>query len=330
MAQLRPVRVRFELPLLAALVATLILGCRGTSPLADGKNPPFLAAGTTGSDDDPNGTPPGELAPLAERIKKLKFVEPLQLKEPSNDRDWIPEQVKLASVEYRGDDVTVHNIRNAEYYTYSDCVVDWYDKTFNLKDLETVDFILIPFSESPSIAHTMLSFGLKNGDQIGVSVEVRLEKGEQYDTALGLFGQFELMYLLADERDLIRSRVEHRNVDVYLYPSKATPEQVQRLFVDMMTRVNKLDKEPEFYDTLTNNCTTNLVRHINHLAPGRVPSDFRVLLPGFSDQLAYELGLLDNRLPFEELKRRSRVNDASNKYRDSPQYSVMIRRELAR
>ncbi len=311
----------------AAFAASMFFaGCRGvnappTSPTAIA---PFLPRASDESQFS-------ELPPLAERLKPLKLLEPLQpTKQPSNDKDWVPELERLASVEYRGDMVTVKNIRNAEYYTYNDAVVEWYDKTFDLKDLKSVDFILVPFSESPSIAHTMLSFGLKNGEQIGVSAEVRLEKGEQYDAALGFFGQFELIYLVADERDIIRSRVEHRNVDVFLYPTRATPEQTQRLFVDVMKRVNNLRDKPEFYDTLSNNCTTNIVRHINTLVPGSIPSDYRVLLPGFSDKLAYELGLIDNRLPFEELKRRCRVNDAALKYRDSQDFSVMIRRELAR
>lgn len=251
-------------------------------------------------------------------------------KEPTNDGDWIPEQTRLSWAESKGDQVTIHNVRNCKYYTYSDCVCDWSDKTYDVDRLKSVDFILVPFAENPSIAHTMLSFGFDDGEQVGVSVEVRLEKGEQYDAAVGLMGQFELMYVIAEERELICCRVEHRDVDVYLYPTIATREQTKRLFIDMLKRANKLKKEPEFYDTLSNNCTTNIVRHINALAPGKVPHDYRVLLPGFSDKLAYDLGLIDNRLPFEELKSRCRVNDVALRYKDHPQFSQKIRAELRR
>ena len=249
---------------------------------------------------------------------------------PSNDRDWIPEHRLLASGELEGDRLHVKNVRNCEFFSYRDCLVDYYDKTYDLAQLQTVDFLMVPFNESPALAHTMLSFGFAGGDYLGVSVEVRLERGESYSPTLGLFGQFELIYVLADERDLIRVRTEHRDVDVLVYRARATPEQARRLLVDVMQRVNRLRDHPEFYDTLSNNCTTNLVRHINQLAPGRVPYDYRVLLPGFADHLAYELGLLDTSVPFAELKRRARINDLALRYKDDPQFSQRIRGERVR
>lgn len=292
----------------------VMAGCNAlTMPFASQEKSPFLP-----SFDETGKT----------KYQPLKKLMKTASKEPTNTADWIPELSKLAWADFEGESVRIHNIRNCEYYTYNDCVTDWYDKTFDLDKIKTVDFILIPFADSPSIAHTMLSFGFDDGEQVGISVEVRLEKGEQYDAAVGMFGQFEIIYVVADERDLIRSRTEHRGVDVYLYATKATPAQAKRMFVDMLNRVNQLHDKPEFYDTLSNNCTTNIVRHINHLAPGKVPHDYRVLLPGFSDQLAYDLGLIDNRLPFAETKRRARVNDVALRYRDHPQFSAKIRQEL--
>lgn len=245
----------------------------------------------------------------------------------SNDRDWIVEHKVLPSAEMHGDQVTVHNVRDAEFFSYRDCVVDYYDKSFALGDVQNVDFIVIPFNENRALAHTMLSFGLADGDRLGVSVEVRLERGEEYHPLPGALGQFELIYVLASEKDLIRVRTEYRKCDVYCYRGIATPQQSQQLLVDILRRVNGLRNKPELYDSLTNNCTTNIVEHINKLIPGRVPQDYRVLLPGFSDQLAYELKLIDTSLPFEEVKRRSRVNDLALKYRDDPQFSARIRGE---
>jgi Domain of unknown function (DUF4105) len=246
---------------------------------------------------------------------------------PSNDRDWIPEHRFLASATLDGERLHVKNVRNAEFFSYRDCLVDYYDRTYDLSQLQSVDFIMIPFNETRALAHTLLSFGFANGDYLGVSVEVRLERGESYSPTLGLFGQFELIYVVADERDLIRVRTEYRNVDVLVYRTKATPDQARRLLVDVMRRVNKLHDEPEHYDTLTNNCTTNIVRHINTLAPGSVPTDYRVLLPGFADNLAYELGLIDNSRPFAEVKQRARVNDLALRYKDDPHFSQRIRGE---
>jgi hypothetical protein len=249
----------------------------------------------------------------------------LTTKQPTNDRDWIPEHKVLAYAEFVGDQVTIHNVRNAEFFTYRDCIVKHYDKTYDLSKIQSVDFVVIPFSEIKAVAHTLVSFGFEGGDHVGISVEVRLENGEGYDPALGAFGQFELIYVIADERDLIPVRVEHRDVDVYIYRSTAPPEMARKLFVDMLKRANQLYEHPEFYDTLGNNCTTNIVRHINAIAPGKVPYDYRVLLPGYADKLAYDLGLIDNRLPFEEVKRQARVNGAVLKYKDHPQFSVKIR-----
>jgi hypothetical protein len=249
---------------------------------------------------------------------------------PSNDRDWIVEHKVLASAEMQGDQVTVHNVRDAEFFTYRDCVVDYYDQTFKLGDVQNVDFIVIPFNENRALAHTLLSFGLASGERLGVSVEVRLERGEEYHPLTGALGQFELIYVLASEKDLIRVRTEHRKCDVYAYRGSATPEQSQQLLVDILRRVNQLRDKPELYDTLTNNCTTNIVQHINKLAPGKVPQDYRVLLPGFADELAYELKLIDTSLPFEETKQRARVNELALKYRDDPHFSARIRGERVR
>lgn len=246
---------------------------------------------------------------------------------PSNDRNWIIEHKVLAAADMKGDQVTVHNVRDAEFFSYRDCIVDYYDKSFALSEVQNVDYLVIPFNEQRAIAHTMLSFGFADGDRLGVSVEVRLEKGEEYHPLNGLLGQFELIYVLASEKDLIRVRTEYRKCDVYAYRGNATPQQCQALLVDILRRVNELRDKPELYDSLTNNCTTNIVRHINHLAPGKIPQDYRVLLPGFSDQLAYELKLIDTSLPFEETKRRARVNDLALKYRDDPSFSARIRGE---
>jgi hypothetical protein len=140
--------------------------------------------------------------------------------------------------------------------------------------------------------------------------------------------QFELTYVVADERDVVLLRTAHRKVDVYLYRSTATPAQAQALLKDMLARANGLAKQPEFYDTITNNCTTNIVDHINRLAAGRAPADVRVMLPGLADQYAYDLGLIDRTLPFAETKRRARINDLADRYQNAPDFSQKIRSRM--
>jgi len=248
---------------------------------------------------------------------------------PSNDRNWQPNQAVLPHADINGDYLTVHNIRNTTYFSADDYIVRHYDKTFDLNKVRSVDFFVVPFPEIPTLAHTMLSFGFADEEYLGVSVEVRREVDEQYGPLRGGLRQYELMYVAADERDMIQMRTHHYHNDVYLYRANASPQQVRDVLVDVMHRMNELRDQPEFYDTLTNNCTTNIVRHVNKLSPNRVPLSVGVVLPGHSDRLAYDLGLLDTRLPFEETKRLAKINDLALKYEDNPEFSTKIRQRLA-
>ena len=233
----------------------------------------------------------------------------------------------LPYAEVDGDRAKVHNIRNCTYRADDEYVVKHYDRTFDVDEIQSVDFIVAPFKEAQGLAHTMLSFGFENGEHICVSVEARLEKGEKYAPVLGAMKQFELIYVLADERDVIVRRTRYRDVDVYLYRTVATPEQARLIFLDVLKRVNQLYREPEFYDSLTNNCTTNLVNHVNRVRPNRIPLwDLRVLLPGYADQLAYELGMLDTSKSFEQLRAEARINDPANQYAARQDFSQRIRR----
>ena len=174
----------------------------------------------------------------------------------------------------------------------------------------------------------MLSFGFAGNDYLAVSVEIRRERGEEYQTLAGFFRQYELIYVVGDERDLIKLRTNYRKDDVYIYRTRATHEQIRRMFVDVFQRVNKLCQEPEFYNTLGNNCTTNIVRHVDNLWPDRVPYDYRVMLPGLTAKLAFDLGLLETDVSFEETKQRAWINDLAQQYADSPDFSARIRQRV--
>jgi hypothetical protein len=244
----------------------------------------------------------------------------------SNDRDWTPEQAKLAQADLHGSRVTVHNIRDCRWRSAKDFTISYYDRTFDLDELRSVDFIVVPFNETPRLGHTMLSFGFENGEYLAVSVEIRKERGEAFNPIAGSLRQYELIYIVASERDVIQKRVNCDLSDVYLYRSVATPKQAKKLFVDVMRRVNKLARSPEFYDTLTNNCTTNIRNHVNHLKPDEVPYDYRVLLPGLSDKLAYDLGLIERHGSYAETRLRARINYQAYAHRNDPSFSQAIRR----
>jgi len=256
----------------------------------------------------------------------LSTDELANIAQPSNARNWLPNLAVLPRAELNGNLLTVYNIRNTKYLSDDDYIVRHYHKTFDLGKLQTVDFIVVPFKDTPSLAHTMLSFGFGDEGYLAVSAEVRLEEGETYSAVKGAMRQYELMYVVADERDVIPLRTKHRKDDVHLYPTRATPQQARALLMDVMARANKLAVQPEFYDTFANNCTTNIMRHINRIRPGRVPANIAVLLPGHADRLAYDLGLLDSQQSFEATKRRAHINRLANRYDHDADFSSKIRR----
>lgn len=244
---------------------------------------------------------------------------------PSNDRDWNLDMAVFPEISIDGNIVDVKNVRNFEYRSTTDYDPVYYDKTYDLSKITTVDFMVEPFSDNPGAAHTLLSFGFDDGTHVAISVEIRKEKGESFSPLKGLLRRYELMYVVADERDVIKLRSNYRHDQVFLYPMKASREQVRALFLDMLERAQKLQEEPEFYNTLTSTCTTNIVGHVNKLVPGRVPFDHRILLPGYSDRYAYELGLIDTDLSFEEARAKFNINERAEEHADSPDFSKLIR-----
>jgi len=244
---------------------------------------------------------------------------------PSTDRDWAADQTVLPWAEFAGSMVTVHGIRNFNYTSETDYQPAWYDRTFDLRELNSAWFIVEPFGEFEGAAHTFVSFGFRNGEYVAVSAEIRKEKGEEFSALKGLLRQHELMYVVGDERDLIKLRSNFRKDQVYVYPVRARPENIRRMFIGMMMRANSLRDRPEFYNTLTNTCTTNIMRHVNAIRPKRIPLRMAVLLPGYADRFAYELGLIDTDLSFEEARQRFHINEKAQEFALDPEFSRKIR-----
>ncbi len=275
----------------------------------------LMLVGCTRVFESPNS--PGLLSQAREKI--------FSSKDGGAERMWRPDLTIMPYAVFQDEDIVIKHVRNCRYRSETDYDVRHYDLRFALADVNHIDFLIVPFQNNSLLAHTMFSFGLRDGRHFIISVEARLDHGASYSPIRGLTNKFELMYLIGDERDLIPLRTNARKVDVYLYPGRATPDQVQNLLVDMLERANQLQRVHENYDTINNNCTTNLVNHINKLRPGSIPSDWRVLLPGHSDRLAYELGLLDIVEPFEVAREKARITSVSNLYQDSPDFSAKIR-----
>lgn len=248
---------------------------------------------------------------------------------PSNTRDWAPQFSRLPWAEARPDG-TIHiaNVRNNLYLAEEDFVPQYYDLDFRLEDVRSVDYLVVPFNSTPLIAHTMISFGLADGRYFCFSAEIRTERGEKYSPVLGFVRQYEITYVIADERDLVRLRTRYRDSDVYLYRTVATPEQAQAMLIDMLERANRLASRPEFYNTVVNNCTTNVLNHVNRLRQQKLAFSWKVLFPGYSDEFAWEQGLLDRSVPFEQLKAESKINDLAELHFDDPDFSQRIRERV--
>lgn len=248
------------------------------------------------------------------------------LLKPSNQREWIVGQKLLPRAVFQGDTVTIENLRNFSYAKDGTPFPNYETRTYDLDKIETAWFVLAPFSaRNRGAAHTFLSFGFRDSQFVAVSVEARREVGEDYSIIKGLLRRYEIMYVIGDERDLIGLRANVRGDQVYVYPIKATKEAVRELFVQMLNRANALREKPEWYNTLTNNCTTNILHHANQISPKKIPYGKEVLLPGYADELAQHLGLLDTNLSLEDARKRYLVNERAVKYAMDPQFSVKIR-----
>jgi hypothetical protein len=146
-----------------------------------------------------------------------------------------------------------------------------------------------------------------------------------YSILKGMLKRFEITYVVGDERDLIGVRTERQLDEVYVYPIRARPEAVRRLFTSMLERANELAAEPEFYGSMRSNCTTAILSHVNGIGDVHIPYGWRVLVPGYSDELALELGLIDTELPLDAARSRFRVNDRARENIDDDDFSIRIR-----
>lgn len=226
-----------------------------------------------------------------------------------------------------GSRVTVRNVRDFTWRTPSEFETRYADRTFELGKLESVWYVVSRFGGVPGLAHAFVSFGF--GDEhVAISVEARREVGETYSPWRGLLGGYELMYVIGTERDLIGVRTHVWKEDVSLYPVRATPEAMRALFLEMTARAERLALTPEAYDTLRNSCTTNVAAHVERIAPGRVPLRAGLFLPGFSDRVAYEAGLLDTALPFEDARDAWRLGAVARAVPLDERFPQAIRRRL--
>lgn len=245
---------------------------------------------------------------------------------PTNDRNWQPEVAVPAYATIDGDRVSIHNIRDFDYHTENDFTPHYYDRAFDLRKLDEVD-LFASYWMGPTIAHLMVSFGFEGDKHVVFSIEARKVQGEGYSTIKGFFRQYELFYVVADERDVIRLRTNFRRdppEQVYLYRLYGSMKNARHLFLAYIHKINELKNSPEFYNTLTDNCS-NGIWLLSRVNPGHVAYSWKILLSGYAPEYLYEEGRLDTSIPFSELKRRSHINARARAADGAKDFSTRIR-----
>jgi hypothetical protein len=245
---------------------------------------------------------------------------------PSHDRPWRPEVAVMPRATIDGDRVHITGVRNFEYRSLNDFTPHYEERDLQLSHLTSLDFFVSYWSEGP-VAHTFLSFIFDNAPPLSISIETRPEVGEGFDPVASLFKQFELIYVVGDEHDLVRVRTNYRKETVYLYHLNSSPDAVRRLFIIYLNRINELADRPEYYHLLSNSCTINIIRYAN--AAGRAGRfNIRHLLNGLIDSYLYHSGRVNTTLDFDELKRRSLINEVAQAADNAPDFSERIRASL--
>jgi len=257
---------------------------------------------------------------------------------PSHERNWRPDVAVMPRALIDGDHVHLTGVRNFDYRSRSDFTEHWEERDIDLSHLKGLDFFVAYWTEGlvarlstgqRLIGHTFVSFVFDNAPPLSISIEARPEVGRGFEPIPSMFKQFELIYVVGEERDLVGLRAIHRREAVYLYPLNTPPDAVRRLLMVYLARINQLADRPEFYELLTNSCTVNIIRYAN--AAGRKGRwDFRHLFNGLVDSYLYYSGRVDTALPLDELRRRSLINEAAEAADGAPEpeFSQRIRASL--
>ena len=247
-------------------------------------------------------------------------------KVPSLERDWAKDQKILANIDIKEDSISIENIRDFKYVTVDNYTIGYINEEYDISKLESLYYIIEPFWSFEWPAHTMLSFGFSDGRYLVISAEIRKEVWETFWPIKWLFRNYEMTYVIGTEEDLIKLRANYRKDDVFLYPIKAQKKDIQKLFLSMLERAQHLSQKAEFYNTLSNNCTTAILRHVNEIRNEEIPWSFNALMPANSDSVIYELWLIDTKFPLEEARQYYQINKLSEQFAEDWDYSQKIRK----
>lgn len=258
------------------------------------------------------------------------FLYSVSTKEASHNRKWWKSLSVLPRAELINNKITIEGVRD---WTYDEVgpvtnTRNWINVEYDIRDLERVWFFFVPFSDNKKLAHTMLSFDFKDKEPLSISIEARKEFGEKYKLIDSLLNEFELIYIWGTEKDFIGDRVLSRGDTVYMYPLDVSKEFGQELLIDLFKRTNEIYSEPEFYNTLFTNCTNDLAKSANRVKPDSIPMSLARVLPGYSFDLLFDLGYIDDEGNKEEVREKYNITEITKETVEFGDFSKRLRNAL--
>jgi Domain of unknown function (DUF4105) len=234
----------------------------------------------------------------------------------------------LPEISWSGDTVTIAHIRDFDWQSETEYTPRYYTGSFSLQDIEWVHYVITPFSDHDGPAHTMLTFSFSGGRHLAISAEIRKVRGQTFDAIDGVLNQYQIAYVVATESDVIKLRTDYRKNEVYMYPIQTEKEKIQLLLRSMLIKADRLTREPEFYNTLWNNCTTSILDHANSLRVDKLVWGKYRLLPSHSDEIIYNAGLIDTTLSLPDARAYYRIDELTRSATGSTDFSTLIRKPI--